>query len=91
MKDIGGSDIPVIMGELGEYLTSRPNCHYPPVINDSLADICRNNKYFRVASAQGLSDLGDSLHFNSQSLREFGKRYAAEWLKCSEEVGLALE
>ncbi len=91
LQDIGIDTIPVVLGELGAFLKNRSDCPYSSVINDSLAAIASKERYFKLASAEGLVDKGDTLHFNSESLREFGKRYAAEWLQCSREMGLFLE
>jgi hypothetical protein len=91
MEDIGVSDMPIILGELGEFLADFSECTYYNIVNEQLADIARENKHFAFVSARDLTDNGDFLHFNSKSLREFGKRYASAWEVCSERLGMHLE
>ncbi|MBC8492005.1 MAG: hypothetical protein H8D42_05545 [Candidatus Marinimicrobia bacterium] len=40
----------------------------------------KNVPNYVCVSSLGLTDKGEGLHFNSKSLREFGKRYATEFL-----------
>lgn len=77
LADIGAVNVPVVLGELGEFLAYSEECSYSTVINEQLADIVHLDRRFALVSAKGLTDRGDSLHFNSISLREFGIRYAA--------------
>ena len=43
--------------------------------------------FFGLVSAAGLTDKGDHLHFDSASLREFGQRYANEYLRITDREG----
>jgi len=74
-KDLGAPDVPVIVGETGRF---RPN---GAAINAVLATIPQAVPRCAFVSSEGLTDRGDHLHFNSASQREFGRRYAAAWLK----------
>lgn len=91
MKDIGALDMPIILGELGEFLAEFSECAYYKIVNEQLADIARENKCFDLVSARDLRDNGDLLHFNSKSLRQFGKRYANAWEACSGRLGVNLD
>ena len=92
LTDIGISNIPIILGELGEFLVKNGDgCLYSHIVNEQLKDICSGDKYFAFVSAKGLTDNGDFLHFNAKSLREFGIRYAKVWEECSQQMGNALE
>ena len=92
LNDIGISHVPIILGELGEFLVEYGDkCSYSHMVNEQLKDICSGNKYFASVSAKGLMDNGDFLHFNAKSLREFGIRYANVWEECSQHMGDALE
>jgi hypothetical protein len=91
MEDIGALNIPIVLGELGEFLAEFSECSYYQIVNEQLADIARENKNFTFVSARDLTDNGDFLHFNAKSLREFGMRYEGAWEACSGRLGVNLE
>ena len=70
-------DIPVLIGELGDYLDVYKNgaCKYYKDINTILRNLSGELKCGGFVSAKGLAPKEDNLHFCSSSLREFGKRY----------------
>lgn len=74
--DLEAEAVPVITGELGQFLEhySTPLLH--KVINRQLGELEGRVSYYACVSAAGLTDNGDALHFNAASLREFGRRYA---------------
>ena len=75
-KDIG-CDVPLILGELGEFLAQYENgrARYFQTVNEQLHRYARTHGKCAVASAAGLTDNRDQLHFNAASLRVFGERY----------------
>jgi hypothetical protein len=73
-------NVPVITGELGPFLERHANCGFFKVVNQQLQELAGRLPAYGCASAKGLTDNGDSLHFNSESLREFGRRYANKYL-----------
>ena len=68
------NDVPFILGGLGEYLALRPLENYDH-INHALEDIAACNELVGFVSAKGLTSNPDHLHFNAQSLYDFGIRY----------------
>ncbi len=78
--ELGISDVPVIVGELGEFLAKGEGHSHLETVNCALRDIAAT-KNFAIALAKGLVDKGDTLHFDAASLREFGKRYFEAYLK----------
>lgn len=74
-KELEAEKVPVLVGELGPY---KPNfvkfnsliAPLPSVVPDSV-----------VVSSEGLTAKSDNLHFNSESLRTFGSRYAEAYFK----------
>ena len=73
-------EVPVVVGELGHFQMKRekPNlCH---LVNEQLQLVARTAPRTACASAEGLTDNGDMVHFDSRSLREFGNRYAEAYL-----------
>ena len=79
-EQLGASDTPFIAGELGEFLSEREPAVHFATVNSALAQLGAEVPLYGCASAAGLPDKGDSVHFDSPSLREFGRRYAAEYL-----------
>jgi len=76
-----GCNVPVVAGELGEYLAEYDNGkvkHYY-IVNEQLHAYAASHDNFAVASAAGLKPKPDGLHFCSVSLREFGERYFAAY------------
>ena len=60
--------VPFVAGELGRYLS---NTGWP-VINAHLHALEGKVPAYRVASSEGLTPNSDNVHFNTESLREFG-------------------
>ena len=71
--DAGARGVPIIAGELGSFLR-RP---YAPIVNAQIRSLPHVLDQVAVASAAGLTDRGDRLHFDAASQRELGRRYAA--------------
>ncbi len=95
-RDLGGSDpIPVIIGELGRFLTSHeegetlfPGCQ---MVNDALKRAAETLPAAGFVSSERLEDKGDFVHFDSPSLREFGYRYGREYLAVAQREGIEFE
>jgi hypothetical protein len=83
--DLQSPDLPVVAGQLGEFLYDRgpDKSPYARVVNDALARLPEKVPHTACALSKGLSHKGDVLHFDGASQREFGKRYAQEMLKLS--------
>ena len=79
--DLGGN-LPFIAGELPYNLAQKwgmsERAHE---FNVMLNSLCEEISNFTVVSASGLTLKDDGLHFNSVSLREFGKRYYTAYEK----------
>jgi hypothetical protein len=68
-QDLDAEEIPVMVGELG---------HFRPAsapFNAMLPQVAAAVPRCAVVSAEGLGHGGDSLHFDRDALRTFGKRY----------------
>jgi hypothetical protein len=75
---IGIESAPVIIGGLGDFLEFRNsdgNLKFYRDVNRALMKIAEDDPLIGYASAEGLSDKGDLLHFSSEALYEFGLRY----------------
>jgi Carbohydrate esterase, sialic acid-specific acetylesterase len=78
-KDLGAESVPFVAGQLGEFLkrqTKGGQPSYWPLVNEQIDSLPKRVPHTAVASSKDLKHKGDGVHFNSASLREFGKRYA---------------
>ncbi len=80
-KDLGVSEAPFVAGKLGLFLAKankdgKPS--YWPVVNEQIAHLPKLVPHCAVVESDGLVHKGDAVHFDTASLREFGKRYAAK-------------
>lgn len=64
-----GVEVPFILGETGYFTDVQ-------IINDIIQEVPKHMEKVVVVKADGLTDMGDKLHFDAYSAREFGKRYA---------------
>ena len=77
--ELGVGDVPFVAGELGRFLARTNKDGQPsfwPVVNEQIAALPKTVPNSVVASAEGLKAKSDNVHFDSPSLREFGRRYA---------------
>lgn len=84
----GSPDVPFLVGQMGKF----PDVPWTPEIMmvdavhrrlPNLVDHCA------FVSAEGLAHKGDKIHFDSASYREFGRRYAAAYLRLETVAGTA--
>ncbi len=81
--DLDAPEVPFIAGQIGEF-------HFAKVpggeeFNNLLLELPNRVPHTGVAKSHGLTDRGDQTHFDSPSLREFGRRYAAIYLQLTTE------
>jgi hypothetical protein len=79
--ELQADHVPFISGELGYFLQNHEQCRYFTKVNQTLRTL--KLPLYACANASGLNDIGDDVHFDGPSLREFGKRYAQKYLKLS--------
>jgi hypothetical protein len=81
--ECGLEGVPVVLGELGSFLADDPQgrCGYFRLVNQALADTAGTTPGIALADSAGLGSNGDYLHFNAESLREFGRRYFKKYLE----------
>ena len=79
-EQLGAPLLPVILGELGAYLSERPDFPHYRTVNAELRRVPDALSHSAFVSAEGLTDKGDSLHYNAHSLRILGQRYADAYL-----------
>ena len=87
-RDLAMPDVPVLVGELGRFMESRRG-DYPffAVVNAALNAAPKNLTRCVCVSSKDLDHKGDGLHFDAQSLRAFGHRYAYAFRRISSPKG----
>ncbi len=77
-KELDEPDIPIIIGEIGDYLASGfLGAYFPEYaeVNKELLEFAKTNKNCYFVTALGLTPNPDGIHLNSVSQRIFGLRY----------------
>lgn len=75
-NDLGLPELPIVIGELSENIIEKWKVEDRCVrMNRTFYEIADTLSPCVVASSKGLALKADGIHFNSASLREFGKRY----------------
>jgi hypothetical protein len=77
---VNNPDLPFIVGELGRYRPEFAN------INNELLKLPAMVPHTAVATSEGLVHRGDTLHFDSPSADELGRRYAKKMLEVQKKV-----
>lgn len=76
---LGSGEVPFLAGELGRFLARRDKdgrtMHWEQV-NAHLASLQGRVPRYALVRSDGLTEKGDGVHFDTPSLREFGRRYA---------------
>lgn len=78
-SDLGAPELPFIMGQLGKFEKGPWSAARERVdaAHRAVASQMRNVVF---VSSEGLTDRGDTTHFDAASAREFGRRYAKAYL-----------
>ncbi|WP_405292364.1 sialate O-acetylesterase [Algibacter sp. Ld11] len=77
-KSVGNKKLPILVGELGSY--SKKDALWSQM-NAIINEHAKGDKYMSVINTADFIDKGDAVHFNSESQRLLGKRYAEAFLK----------
>lgn len=86
-KELGAPEVPVVVGELGEFLFTRRNAQgdnptpLAQIVNAQIRQIPQIVSHSAVALSHGLTHGGDVLHFDAPSLKTFGQRYFDAYLQ----------
>lgn len=77
--DLGMPDVAFVVATLADYFIE--NQPKGKIVNAALKHIPQRVKYTACVDASGLEHKGDHVHFNSNALRELGRRYAEAMLR----------
>jgi hypothetical protein len=78
--ELQAPNVPFLLGQLGQF-ESRPWNEPRKKIDRIIRNVAEKTPNAAFVSSDGLTDKGDGTHFNAESYREFGKRYAEAYLK----------
>jgi Carbohydrate esterase, sialic acid-specific acetylesterase len=74
-SDLGRSDLPIVVGQLGPFLDPAKYL-YIDTVRAAIRHLPADLAHVGYADAAGLEDRGDKLHFSADSQKVFGGRYA---------------
>ncbi len=86
--ELGNEALPVLVGGLGDFLDHYDHeikYKHTKTVKEALMQIPTAIQNCGFVSAEGLTDRGDGIHFNSKSYRVFGTRYFEEYLRIVKE------
>ncbi|GAB3950238.1 sialate O-acetylesterase [Spirosoma harenae] len=73
-KELNAPQVPFVVGTLGDFVVNRnPDAK---IVNDALQSAVQHIPNAYCAISAGLTDKGDSTHFDTPSARALGQRYA---------------
>jgi len=77
-ESVGNKKLTILVGELGSY--SKKDALWSQM-NSIINEHAKGDQYMSVIKTADFIDKGDAVHFNSESQRLLGKRYAEAFLK----------
>jgi len=83
-KDLNDKSVPFIIGQLGRF-PERPWNDQKNLVNETHVSLPKEMHLVGFVSSDGLNCKQDKVHFNSDSLRRFGRRYADVYLKIAKQ------
>lgn len=78
-QDLVVPDLPFIIGQLGQF-EAKPWSPGRVQVNEAQMQVAEKVPHTAFVSSEELISKGDNTHFSTESLYEFGKRYADEYL-----------
>lgn len=82
-RELNAPDVPIVLGQLGKF-PAKPWNDYRMMVNDAHIAIAKKMPKIEFVPSDGLTPNSDIVHFDSKSLRIFGKRYAEAFLKIAD-------
>ena len=79
-EELNAPEVPFLAGQMGKF----PDNPWTPemvIVDQVHQDLPTHTKATAFVSAEGLKHKGDKIHFDSDSYRELGRRYAAAFLQ----------
>jgi len=80
-KDFNDPDLPFVAGELTSFNPKEANGGNKSKFNEVVQGLATSVKNYTCVSGDGLKDKGDRLHYDTESARILGKRYAEKMIE----------
>lgn len=77
-RDLGAPDVPFLAGELTAFEPSRAKA--TSSLNDAIRGLTGTVKHYDCVSAEGLQHGGDLTHYDAESARTLGRRFAEKMI-----------
>jgi len=78
---VKNDSLPILIGELGSFADPKEKQYRWDSINEIIHDYALKNCNVSIINTQDLNHRGDQVHFNSESQRILGKRFAEKYLE----------
>ena len=78
---VGNDSLPVLIGELGSYAEPIDKQNLWDSINHIIHEVAINNSNVAIINTKDLKNKGDKVHFDSESQRKLGERFAVKYLE----------
>ncbi len=78
--ELNAPDLPFIIGQLGRF-PAKPWSEHREAVDAAHRAVAAKVKNVRYVAAEGLTSIGDDLHFDTPSLRTFAKGYADAYMQ----------
>lgn len=82
-SDLGAPDVPFLIGQLGQF-EGKPWTDDRYLVNQAQIEVAAETAHSAFVNSDGLTAKEDNTHFNTESLHEFGRRYAAAYLELAD-------
>jgi hypothetical protein len=79
-SELGAPELPILIGQLGRF-PGKPWTRDFETVDAAHRAVAHKLRNVAFISAEGLASVGDNLHFDTPSLREFARRYAEAYLR----------
>ena len=79
-SELAAPSVPFIAGQIGQF-DGKPWTEFTTLVDRAHRELPTRVPHTAFVSSDGLKDKGDKTHFDSDSYREFGHRYAQAYLK----------
>jgi hypothetical protein len=83
-QELGAADVPFIAGQMGQF-AEQPWDDAKKRVDAAHRDLPNKVPHTAFVDSNGLSHKGDKVHFDAESYREFGRRYAKAYRALSDD------
>ena len=81
--ELNSPDVPIVLGQLGQF-PAKPWDEYREQVNTAHIAVSTRMEKVEFVPSDGLTPNSDIVHFDTRSLRIFGKRYAEAYLRLAD-------